>query len=231
MVKRIGAKPGNSFFSSICFGIVDRHCALSVGYQYHGNGIHRQNHQQPKKVLWSGVLYTFGRMFSYTAIGAIIYFGANTFQIAKLFQGNGEKYIGFVLVILGLIMLDTIKLNFIKGGNWIEQLSDKFKTKGLLGAFLLGALFAFAFCPYSGVLFFGMLVPMTIKSGLAMPILFSIGTGLPVILFAFVIAFSMEKLGMYFKAITKIEKIMRIFSGLTFIVTGLYYINIYFKFI
>lgn len=182
-----------------------------------------------KKVLLSGLLYTLGRMFSYTVIGAIIYFGANTFQIAKIFQGNGEKYIGFVLVILGLIMLDIIKLNFIKGGNWIDQLSDKFKTKGLLGAFLLGALFALAFCPYSGALFFGMLVPMTIKSGLAMPVLFSIGTGLPVILFAFVIAFSMEKLGMYFKAITKIEKVMRILAGVTFIVTGLYYINIYFK--
>lgn len=182
-----------------------------------------------KKVLLSGLLYTLGRMFSYTFIGAIIYFGANTFQIAKLFQGNGEKFIGFVLVILGLIMLDIIKLNFIKGGDWIEKLSDKFKTKGLLGAFLLGALFALAFCPYSGALFFGMLIPMTIKSGLAMPILFSIGTGLPVILFAFVIAFSMEKLGIYFKAITKIEKIMRILAGVTFIVTGLYYINIYFK--
>lgn len=182
-----------------------------------------------KKVLFSGLLYTLGRMFSYTVIGAIIYFGANTFQIAKLFQGNGEKYIGFVLVILGLIMLDIIKLNFIKGGNWIDQLSDKFKTKGLLGAFLLGALFALAFCPYSGALFFGMLVPMTLKSGLAMPVAFSVGTGLPVILFAFVIAFSMEKLGIYFKAITKIEKIMRILAGVTFIVTGLYYINIYFK--
>ena len=182
-----------------------------------------------KKVLFSGLLYTFGRMFSYTAIGAIIYFGANTFQIAKLFQGNGEKYIGFILVILGLIMLDIIKFNFIKGGNWIDQLSDKFKTKGLLGAFLLGALFALAFCPYSGALFFGMLIPMTIKSGLAIPVAFSVGTGLPVILFAFVIAFSMEKLGIYFKAITKIEKIMRILAGVTFIVTGLYYINIYFK--
>jgi len=184
-----------------------------------------------KKVLWSGLLYTLGRMFSYTALGAIIYFGANTFQIAKLFQGNGEKFIGFVLVILGLIMLDIIKLNFMKGGDWIDQLSDKFKTKGLLGAFFLGALFALAFCPYSGALFFGMLIPMTVKSGLAMPILFSLGTGLPVILFAFVIAFSMEKLGMYFKAITKIEKIMRILAGVTFIVTGLYYINIYFKWI
>lgn len=182
-----------------------------------------------KKVLFSGLLYTLGRMFSYTAIGAIIYFGANTFQIAKLFQGNGEKYIGFVLVILGLIMLDIIKFNFIKGGNWIDQLSDQFKTKGLLGAFLLGALFALAFCPYSGALFFGMLVPMTLKSGLAMPVAFSVGTGLPVILFAFVIAFSMEKLGIYFKAITKIEKVMRILAGVTFVVTGLYYINIYFK--
>jgi cytochrome c biogenesis protein CcdA len=182
-----------------------------------------------KKVLFSGLLYTLGRMFSYTAIGAIIYFGANTFQIAKLFQGNGEKYIGFVLVILGLIMLDIIKLNFIKGGNWIDQLSDKFKTKGLLGAFLLGALFALAFCPYSGALFFGMLVPMILKSGLAIPVLFSVGTGLPVILFAFVIAYSMEKVGMYFKAITKIEKVMRIVAGITFIITGLYYINIYFK--
>ena len=184
-----------------------------------------------KKVLLSGLLYTLGRMFSYTAIGVIIYFGASKFQIAKLFQGNGEKYIGFVLVILGLIMLDIIKLNFIKGGNWTDQLSDKFKTKGLLGAFLLGALFALAFCPYSGALFFGMLVPMTLKSGLAMPVLFSVGTGLPVILFAFVIAFSMEKLGIYFKAITKIEKVMRILAGVTFIITGLYYINIYFKLI
>jgi cytochrome c biogenesis protein CcdA len=188
-----------------------------------------KNINSRKIVMLSGLLYTLGRMFSYTFIGAIIYFGASTFQIAKLFQGNGEKFIGFVLVILGLIMLDIIKLNFIKGGDWIEKLSDKFKTKGLLGAFLLGALFALAFCPYSGALFFGILIPMTIKSGLAMPILFSIGTGLPVILFAFVIAFSMEKLGIYFKAITKIEKVMRILAGVTFIATGLYYINIYFK--
>ena len=184
-----------------------------------------------KKVVLSGVLYTLGRMFSYTLIGAIIYFGASKFQVAKLFQSNGEKYIGFVLVILGLIMLDVIKLNFIKGVNFTENLSERFKTKGLLGSFLLGALFAMAFCPYSGALFFGMLIPLTIKSGLTLPIVFSIGTGLPVILFAFVIAFSLEKLGKYFKVITQIEKVMRIVAGITFILTGLYYINIFLKII
>jgi len=186
-----------------------------------------------KKVLLSGLLYTLGRVFSYTLIGAIIYFGASKFQIAKLFQGNGEKYIGFVLIIIGLIMLDVIKLNFIKGGNLTDKLSDKFKTKGLLGSFLLGALFALAFCPYSGALFFAMLIPMTLSTsaGLALPVVFSFGTGLPVILFAFVIAFSMEKLGMYFKVITKVEKVMRFVAGVVFILTGLYYINIYFKLI
>lgn len=186
-----------------------------------------------RKVLLSGVLYTLGRVFTYTLIGAIIFFGASKFQIAKLFQGNGEKYIGFVLIIIGLIMLDVIKLNFIKGGTFTDRLSDKFKTKGLLGAFLLGALFALAFCPYSGALFFAMLIPMTLSAdaGLALPVIFSIGTGLPVILFAFVIAFSLEKLGMYFKAITKIEKVMRFAAGVIFILTGVYYINIYFKLI
>ncbi|GIV43796.1 MAG: cytochrome c biogenesis protein [Bacteroidia bacterium] len=186
-----------------------------------------------RKVLLSGLLYTLGRVFSYTLIGAIIYFGASKFQVAKLFQGNGEKYIGFVLIIIGLIMLDVIKLNFIKGGNFTDRLSENFKTKGLLGSFLLGALFALAFCPYSGALFFAMLIPMTLSAyaGLALPVVFSFGTGLPVMLFAFVIAFSMEKLGMYFKAITQVEKVMRFVAGWVFILTGLYYINIYFKLI
>lgn len=182
-----------------------------------------------KKVILSGVLYTLGRTFSYFSMGALIYFGASKFHIAKLFQGNGEKYLGFVLVILGLIMLDIIKLNFIKGLNFTDKLSDKFKDKGLLSSFLLGAVFALAFCPYSGALFFGILIPITIKSGIHLPLAFSLGTGLPVILFAFVIAFSLEKLGKYFKAITQIEKVMRVIAGVIFILTGFYYINIYFK--
>jgi cytochrome c-type biogenesis protein len=186
-----------------------------------------------KKVLLSGFLYTLGRMLSYTLIGAIIYFGASKFHMARLFQGNGEKYIGFILIIIGLIMLDAIRLNFIKGLKITGKLSERFKTQGLLGSFLLGALFALAFCPYSGALFFAMLIPMTISSsaGLSLPVVFSLGTGLPVILFAFVIAYSMQKLGMYFAAITKVEKVMRVVAGITFIATGLYYINIYFKII
>lgn len=186
-----------------------------------------------RKVLFSGFLYTLGRMFSYTLLSAIIYFGASKFQVAKLFQGNGEKLIGPVLIIIGLIMLDIIKPDFLSKGNLTEKLSEKFKDKGLLGSFFLGVIFALAFCPYSGALFFAMLIPMTISSsaGLALPVVFSIGTGLPVLLFSFVIAYSIEKLGTYFKAIQKVEKVMRIVAAVIFLITGLYYINIYLKII
>lgn len=192
-----------------------------------------KNIASKSKVLFSGILYTAGRMFSYTALGAIIYFGANKFQVAKLFQGNGEKLMGPVMIIIGLIMLDVIKLNFPGKFSVTDKLTDYFKDKGLLGSFLLGLLFALAFCPYSGALFFAMLIPMTIKAaeGLALPMVFSVGTGLPVILFSFIIAFSVHKLGQWFKAIQKVESVMRILAGITFLITGLYYLNIYLKII
>lgn len=185
------------------------------------------------KVILSGLFYTIGRMISYTSIASLVYFGASKFQIAKVFQGNGEKFIGPILLIIGLIMLDVIKLNGLSNGNLTEKFTEKFKNQGLLGSFLLGALFALAFCPYSGALFFGMLIPLSLSAdaGLAIPIVFSLGTGLPVLVFAFIIAFSIEKLGKYFNAIQKVEKIMRIMAGLTFIGTGLYYINLYLKLI
>lgn len=189
--------------------------------------------QSKSKVVLSGFLYTLGRMISYTGIALVLYFGASKFQMAKIFQGNGEKFIGPVMLIIGLIMLDVIKLNWLSNGNLTEKMTEKFKDKGLLGSFLLGALFALAFCPYSGALYFGMLIPMTLSAdaGLIIPMVFSLGTGLPVLLFAFVIAFSIEKLGKYFNAIKKAEKVMRFLAGITFILTGLYYINIYLKLI
>jgi cytochrome c biogenesis protein CcdA len=186
-----------------------------------------------KKVVLSGLLYTLGRMLSYTTLAAIIYYGASKFQVAKLFQANGEKYIGPIMISIGLIMLGIIKLNFLFKGNLNDKLSEKFKDKGLLGSFLLGVVFALAFCPYSGALFFAMLIPMSLSAsaGLGLPLVFSVGTGLPVLFFAFIIAFSIERLGRYFKAIQKVEKIMRIVAGITFLLAGIYYLNIYLKII
>lgn len=186
-----------------------------------------------KKVLLSGFLYTLGLAMSYTLIALIIIFGASKFQVAKFFQGNGEKFVGPIMVIIGLIMLNVVKLNFLGKSNFTEKLQDKFKDKGLLGSFLLGALFAMAFCPYSGAMYFGVLIPMSIKSsiGFILPLFYALGAGSLVLFFTFLIAFSMQKVGKYFKIITKIERVMRVVAGLLFLLTGLYYILIYLKLI
>ncbi|MCL5129928.1 aromatic aminobenezylarsenical efflux permease ArsG family transporter [Algibacter sp. L4_22] len=188
-----------------------------------------KNISSKRKVFLSGLLYSLGRGFSYTAIGLILYFGASKFHIARFFNQNGEKYLGPLLIIIGLIMLNIIKLNFLGKSNFQEKLSDKFKDKGLLGSFLIGVVFALAFCPYSGALFFGMLIPMTITSanGLYLPIIFAFGTGLPVILFTYLLAFTAGKVGVFYNRITKIEKVMRTVAGIVFILTGLYYVSIF----
>jgi len=190
-----------------------------------------KNVSNRNRVLISGLLYTVGRMLSYTILAALVYYGASEFKVARVFQGNGEKFIGPIMIVIGLIMLGVIKLNFLSKGKLTDTLSEKFKDRGLLGSFLLGIVFALAFCPYSGALFFAMLVPMTLSAsaGLGVPVVFSIGTGLPVIFFAFVIAFAIGKLSSYFKAIQKVERVMRVAAAVTFLMTGLYYLNIYLK--
>lgn len=188
-----------------------------------------KNITSKKKVFLSGIVYSLGRAISYTSIGLILYFGASKFEIARFFNQNGEKYLGPLLVIIGLIMLNIIKLNFLGKSNFTERLSYKFKDKGLLGSLLIGIVFALAFCPYSGALYFGLLIPMTISSteGLYLPIIYAIGTGLPVIIFTYLLAFTIGKVGVFYNKITKVEKVMRYVAGSVFVITGIYYISIF----
>lgn len=184
-----------------------------------------------KQVLLSGLLYTLGLATTYTTIALIISLGASKFYVARFFQGNGEKFLGPLMIVIGLIMLNIIKFSFFGKSNLKEKLGDKFKDRGFLGSFLLGVLFAMAFCPYSGAMYFGMLVPMTIESemGITLPLFFALGAGSLVLFFTVVIAFSIQKLGLYFKRITQIEKVMRYVAAVLFIATGLYYVLIYLK--
>jgi len=186
-----------------------------------------------RSVLWQGFLYTFGRGISYTVIGLILYWGASKFHVARFVQSKGEMFLAPILIIVGLVMLGVIKLDFFGKGNFAEKLSEKFKDRGALGALLLGIIFALAFCPYSGALYFGMLIPMTISSasGLYLPLVFALGTGLPVMLFAYLLAFSASKVGMAFNAIKKVELGMRYLAGGAFVLTGVYYGLIYLEWI
>lgn len=186
-----------------------------------------------KNTLLNGLFYTLGRGISYTLLATLIYFGLSSFQISNIFQGWGEKVLGPVLITIGLIMLNVIKINFGAKNERIEKLKELLATKGYIGSLLLGVLFALAFCPYSGVLFFGVLIPLVLKlpESLLLPPLFALGTGLPVIIFSFLIAFSMQKVSRVFQIAQKIEKVMRYAVASVFLITGVYYLQYLVKYL
>lgn len=215
-----------AFLSAFLLGLLTAISPCPLATNITATAYISKNITEPKKVFWSGVIYTLGRATSYSTIGLILFFGASKFQIAKLFSQYGERLLGPVLIVVGLIMLNVIRLNFLGKSNFQEKFTERFKDKGYWGSFILGVIFALAFCPYSGALFFGVLIPMSISdvSGLYLPLVFAFGTGLPVIFFAYLLAFSIGKMSGYFNKIQRIEKVMRVIIGAIFILVGLYYV-------
>jgi len=180
-----------------------------------------------KNTLLNGLFYTLGRGISYTILATLIYSGLSKFQISRIFQGRGEKILGPILIVIGLIMLGVIKINIGGGEEKMEKIKFWLAKKGYIGSLLLGILFALAFCPYSGVLFFAILIPLVLKSaeGLILPPVFALGTGLPVIIFSFLLAFSMERVGRAFQITQKIGDVMRYIVAIIFLGTGIYYMQ------
>ena len=182
-----------------------------------------------RRVFFNGLIYTLGRAVSYTLLGLIFYFGASQFKIAGFFQNWGERVLGPLLIVIGLLMLDIIKIKF-PGMNTLTAKLEKKSRSGFWGVLLLGIVFALAFCPYSGVLFFGMLIPITISSasGLYLPFVFAIATGLPVILFAWFIAYAVGGVGNIYNKIKSFEFWFRRVVAVVFILVGIYYISIFY---
>ncbi len=179
-----------------------------------------------KRVFIHGLVYTLGRAITYTIIGLIFFFGFEQFKISSFVQRWGEKLLGPILIIIGLFMLDFIKLKFPALGKLTEKMEKKSQS-GFWGVLLLGMVFALGFCPYSGVLYFGILIPMTVSSaqGLYLPLIFAIGTGLPVVLFAWIIAFTLGSIGETYQKIKIFELWFRRVIALVFIIVGLYYVR------
>ena len=182
-----------------------------------------------RRVFINGLVYTLGRAISYTALALIIFFGASKMHISMIFQGWGEKLLGPALILIGLFMLDVIKIKFPGFSGLTDKIGENSKGS-YWSTLLLGMVFALAFCPYSGVLYFVMLIPMTVASasGLYLPVLFAIATGLPVIVFAWLLAYAVGNVGKLYNRIQLFELWFRRVVSVVFIGVGIYYLAIFF---
>jgi len=183
----------------------------------------------PFMVFISGLAYTLGRMVAYAVLGWIIISSLlSAPQAAQLLQKYMGKALGPLLIITGLFLLEVITIK-LPGVVLSQEHQNKLVESGAPGAFLLGVIFALAFCPVSAALFFGSLIPLAlnIKAGTLLPFIYGVGTGLPVLIFAIAIALGVTSMSHWFHKITKLEYYTRRITGVIFILVGLYYSGTY----
>ena len=183
----------------------------------------------PRGILLSGLLYTLGRALVYTAIGVLLVMSLLSAPAVSLtLQTWMNKLLGPILILVGMVMLGLLRISF-RGRGMSERLQQRVERWGLLGALGLGAVFALSFCPVSATLFFGSLLPLAVKhgSGILLPFVYGIGTAIPVVAFAVVLAFGARRLGKVFERVTLMERWMRFLTGIIFIGVGIYMSLVY----
>lgn len=182
-----------------------------------------------KHTLLVGALYALGRMAAYIGITAlIVYAGLNIQALSFFLQEYGEKIIGPFLLIMGIMMLEIVDIPLPGGPGWLQNIELYLGGKGYLGGFLLGVVFALALCPFSAVLFFGMLIPVALKAGdaLIVPAIFAIATALPVIVISLVLVHGVNRVSGMMETVQRMERWIKWAVAAVFIVVGMYYIII-----
>ncbi len=178
-----------------------------------------------RRVFYNGLIYTLGRALSYSLLAILLFVGADQFKISSFFQLHGEKILGPLLIVVGVFMLGIIKIDFPGLNIFSKKLEEKNRWN-FWNVLLLGVVFALAFCPYSGVLYFGMLIPMSVASaeGLIFPVVYAIATGIPVIVIAWLLAFTVSGVGKFYNRLKTVEFWMRRVIAVLFIGVGVYYV-------
>lgn len=191
-----------------------------------------KNIENRRRIFFNGLLYTLGRAVAYTALGIVLLVvlqsGSSLFEIQKFVGKYGEMLLGPALLFIGAFMLVGDRLNLPKFG--FKGNGEGLARHGGAGALLLGMLFAMAFCPTSGIFYFGMLIPMaaTATAGWLLPLVFAIATALPVLVVAWILAFSVGQIGSFYGKMQTIQKWLNRIVGGVFTAIGIYYCIVFY---
>jgi len=178
----------------------------------------------PSRVLLAGVAYSLGRALTYVAVAAVVVTSLLSVPRVSFFlQQRMNQVLGPVLILAGIVMLGRLRLPWFAGRS-TGVLEQRLAGAGAPGALGLGVIFALSFCPVSAGLFFGALLPLatTTQSRVVLPAIFGLGTGLPVIALAALLAFGAGGIGRAFDVLTRFERVAMRGTGGVFVLAGIY---------
>jgi len=179
----------------------------------------------PRRVLLTGLVYTAGRSLAYMILGILMVGSLLTATgVSLILQVRLNQILGPALIVAGVLLLDWIRFPS-RGGGISAGLQDRAERWGIWGGGLLGVVFALSLCPTSAALFFGSLIPLALKSGsrVMLPLVYGIGTALPVFAFAIALAIGANAVGRMFNVLSRFEVWARRITGAVFIGVGGYY--------
>ena len=178
----------------------------------------------PRRVVLAGVAYSLGRALTYVLVATVVVTSLLSVPSVSFFlQRRMNQVLGPLLIVAGLVMLGRLRLPWFqgRGAGVFEQ---RLAGAGIPGAALLGAIFALSFCPVSAGLFFGGLLPLATgsRSRFILPAIYGVGTGLPVVALATLLAFGAGGIGRAFDALTRFERVATRVTGGVFVLAGIY---------
>ena len=181
-----------------------------------------------RHVLLGGILYALGRAVTYAALAVLLVSGIEASPVSEFLATRMLQILGPVLILVALFLLELVQFSF-SGPGVSEKMQKRAETLGIGGAFLLGILFALSFCPVSAGVFFITLFRLVsaYDSNIALPAVYGIGTALPVVAFAVLIAFSARLVGSAYNVLAQIEWWARRVTGVIFLAVGVYFSLIY----
>ena len=226
-LQTLSENSGMPLLTALALGLLTALSPCPLATNIAAVGFISRNIENRRRIFLNGLLYTLGRIAAYTVLGVVLINilkeGASLFGVQKFIGKYGELVIGPALLIIGLFMLFGHRLPLPSFG--FKGNGEGLARHGGWGAFLLGILFALAFCPTSGVFYFGMLIPMsaTATAGYLLPVAFAIATAMPVLVIAWILAFSAQRIGVVYGQMQTVQKWLNTVVGLLFMAIGIYY--------
>lgn len=168
--------------------------------------------------LKTGLLFILGKSVAYFVLAVILYLFADLLDFGNSVQQLYGKLLGIFFILAGILMLDIIHIHGAE-----KKVLKVFKNKN---AFIIGVLLAYAFCPDGGIMYFGMMIPISInvESPVIIPLVFTIGSAIPMIILSLIISKSMAKVGNIKVKINGLYEIIRKFFGVVFIIVGTWFV-------
>lgn len=215
---------GLPIFSAVAFGLIGALSPCQFTTNLGALAVASAQPGRARPVVLAAV-YVAGKVTVYSLVGAAVVLAGIQLQAASIpVIVVARKALGPLMILVGLGLLGVWRPRLALGHRLASRPCDHLAARGVAGAFVLGVAFSFAFCPTLFWLFFGLTIPLALRSagGWAFPGLFALGSSLPLLAVAALVSAGAGAVGTLAGGMRRLDRPLRIVAAVVLLVAGLH---------